>query len=249
MLSCFTDSEISRKLKGCSCGKNTTRGDKVSCSPSARRICPCLRKRLRCSRNCICKNCYNHDNTETDSNSSTMTHIRNLKCRCGERMAKKSSNYIACKDGKMKSRCSCLGHGQGCSSSCECVGCQNVHGARSGSLTIPSGVKRKRSPGIYKREKGCKYLSSAGTPQAQGPWTNYESVLLSSVMKLISLTDVSPSAENYSKLFNFVVGSNLKQHMHSTPSSKTATQIAAKLAHFGKKREVAYARLTKENMQ
>ena len=112
-------------------------------------------------------------------------------------MAKKSSNYIACKHGKMKTRCPCLGHGQGCSSSCECVGCQNVHGARSGSSTIPSGVKRKRSPGIYKREKGCKYLSSAGTPQAQGPWTNYESVLLSSVMKLISLTDVSPSTENY----------------------------------------------------
>lgn len=175
-------------------------------------------------------------------------HIRNLKCRCGERMAKKSSNYIACKDGKKKSRCPCLGYGQGCSSSCECVGCQNVHGARSGSSTIPSGVKRKRSPGIYKREKGYKYLSSAGTPQAQGPWTNYESVLLSSVMKLISLTDVSPSTENYSKLFNFVVGSNLKQHMHSTPSSKTATQIAAKLAHSGKKREVAYARLTEENM-
>ena len=55
-------------------------------------------------------------------------------------------------------------------------------------------------------------------------------------MKLISLTDVSPSAENYSKLFNFVVGSNLKQHMHSSPSSKTATQVAVKLAHFGKKK-------------
>ena len=106
-------------------------------------------------------------------------------------MAKKSSNYIACKHGKMKTRCPCVGHGQGSSSSCECVGCQNVYGARSGSSTIPSGVKRKRSSGIYKREKGCKYLSSAGTPQAQGPWTNYESVLLSSVMKLISLTDVS----------------------------------------------------------
>ena len=100
ILSCFTDSEISMKLKGCSCGKNTTRTDKVSCSPSARRICPCLRKGMRCSRNCICKNCCNHDNTETDSNSSTTTHIRNLKCRCGERMAKKSSNHIACKDGK-----------------------------------------------------------------------------------------------------------------------------------------------------
>ena len=53
----------------------------------------------------------------------------------------------------------------------------------------------------------------------------------------------------FRRLSNFVVGSNLKQHMHSTPSSKTGTQIAAKLAHFGKKREVAYARLTKENMQ
>ena len=105
-------------------------------------------------------------------------------------MAKKSSNYVACKDGKMKSRCPCLGHGQGCSSSCECVGCQNVHCTRSASSTIPSGVKRKRSPGIYKRKKGCRYLSSARTLQAQGPWTNYESVLLSSVMKLISLTDV-----------------------------------------------------------
>ena len=85
---------------------------------------------------------------------------------------------------------SCLRHGQGCSSSCECVGCHNVHCTRSTSSTIPSGVKRKRSPGIYKREKGCRYLSSARTPRAQGPWTNYESVLLSSVMKLISLTDV-----------------------------------------------------------
>lgn len=107
------------------------------------------------------------------------------------------------------------------------------------------------NPVRCKEEKITRYLVPfiGWNTTSTGPWTNYESVLLSSVMKLISLTDVSPSAENYSKLFNFVVGSNLKQHMHSTPSSKTATQIAAKLAHFGKKREVAYARLTKENMQ
>ena len=77
-------------------------------------------------------------------------------------------------------------HGQGQ----ECVRCQNVHCTRSASSIIPSGVKRNRSLGIYKREKSCRHLSSARTPQAQGPWTNYESVLLSSVMKLISLTDV-----------------------------------------------------------
>lgn len=42
---CFlylTDSEISMGLKGCSCGKNITRGDKASCLPSAK--CPCVKK-------------------------------------------------------------------------------------------------------------------------------------------------------------------------------------------------------------
>ena len=238
----LTDSEISVGLKGCSCGKNITRGDKTSCLPSAR--CPCVKKGMRCSRKCICKNCRNHDIAETTDNLNEPVHIRNLKCRCGEGVAKKTTNYAACKDGKTKSRCPCLGNGQGCSSSCECVGCENVHGARSGPSTIPSGIKRKRSPGIYKRAKDCEYLTTAGIPQARGPWTNYESVLLSAVIRLISVTDVEPSAENISKLFNFVVSkSNNKDQMPITPASKTAAQITAKLAHYEKKREVAYARL------
>ena len=66
-----------------------------------------------------------------------------------------------------------------------------MHGARFGSSTKPPGVKRKRSPGIYKRVKGSQFLSSAGVPQIQGPW---------SVKKLISLIDVLPSAENISRL-------------------------------------------------
>ena len=92
-----------------------------------------------------------------------------------------------------------------------------MHGARSGPSTIPSGIKRKRSPGIYKRAKGCEYLTTAGIPQAWGPWTNYETVI-----RLISVTDVEPSAENISKLFNFVVSkSNNKDQMPITPASKT----------------------------
>ena len=166
-------------------------------------------------------------------------------------MVRKNSDNkrVACKDGKTKSRCPCLGYGQGCSSFCECVGCENVHGVRPGPSRKRTGVKRKRSPGIHKRVKGSQFLTSAGMPQIQGPWTNYESIVLSNVIELISMTDVLLSAENMSTLFNFVVMSGLAEQMPSTPSSKTGSQIAAKLVHFEKKREVARARLPLDQPQ
>ncbi|XP_068747393.1 uncharacterized protein [Montipora capricornis] len=227
------DSQISDESIGCSRGKNTARGNKASCQPLARKVCPCVRKGLRCTRKCICKNCCNVDT----GNSNESVPYRNLKCRCGENMVRKNSDKrIACKDGKTKSRSPCLGCGQGCSSFCECVGCENVYGVRPGPSRRRSGVKRKRSPGIHKRVKGSQFLTSAGMPQIQGPWTNYESIVLSNVIELISMTDVLLSAENMSTLFNFVVMSGLAEQMPSTPSSKTASQIAAKLVHFEKKK-------------
>lgn len=159
-------------------------------------------------------------------------------------MAKKrgdAKKYAACKDTVIKSKCPCLGHGQGCSSNCSCVGCENVHGARSRPSSRPSGVKRKRSPGIYKRVKGSQFLSSAGISQIHGPWTNYESVLLTSVIRVIKLTDVEPSPGNIATLYNFVVGSKFSGQMAVIPSSKTSTHIAAKLTHMEKKRDVVCA--------
>lgn len=184
-------------------------------------------------------------NQDTSTNGVKMPY-RHLSCRCGEGMAKKrgyAQNYTACKDTVIKSKCPCLGHGQGCSPSCSCVGCQNVHGARSRPSARPSGVKRKRSPGIYKRVKGSQFLSSAGISQIQGPWTNYESVLLTSVVRVINLTDVEPTPGNISTLYNFVIRSKFSGKMPVTSSSKTASQIAAKLTHMEKKRDVVWARL------
>ena len=204
LFSCLTDSQVSDESIGCSCGKNTARGNKASCQPLARKVCPCVRKGLRCTRKCICKNCCNVDRHVTDNtgNSNESIFYRNLKCRCGENMVRKNSDNkrTACKDGKTKSRCTCLGCGQGCSSFCECVGCENVHSVRPGPSRKRTGVKRKRSPGIYKRVKGSQFLTSAGMPQIQGPWTNYESIVLSSVIELISMTDVLLSAEKMSTL-------------------------------------------------
>ena len=188
----------------------------------------------------------NQDASANGDNSSSKMPYRHLSCRCGEGMAKQrgdAKKYAACKDTVIKSKCPCLGHGQGCSSMCSCVGCENVHGARSRPSSRPSGVKRKRSPVIYKRVKGSQFLSSAGISLIHGPWTNYESVLLTSVIRVINLTDVELSPGNISTRYNFVVGSKFSGQMPVSPSSKTATQIAAKLAHMEKKRDVVCARL------
>ena len=91
----------------------------------------------------------------------------------------------------------CLEHEQGCSSLCSYVICENMHSVRSRPSSRPSGVKRERSLGIYQRLKGSEFLSSAGIPQIRGPWTNYESVLSGSVMKVITLTNVEPPPETF----------------------------------------------------
>ena len=235
-------------LKGCSCGKNTERGNKSSCLPSIRTVCPCVRKGMLCDGRCICKNCCNLNQEVSASGdySAGKMPYKPLSCRCGEGMTKKKGNgtkYAACKDTEIKSRCPCLGYGQGCSSLCSCLGCENVHGARSCATSRLAGLKRKRSPGIYKKGKGSQFLKSAGIPQIHGPWTHYESVLLISVIKVINLTDVQPSPGNISTLYNFVLRSKSSGQMPVSPTLKTAAQITAKLAHMEKKREVVYARL------
>ena len=63
------------------------------------------------------------------------------------------------------------------------------------------------------------------------------------------MTDVLLFAENMSTLFNFVVMSGSAEQMLNTPSSKSASQIAAKLVHFENKREVVRARLPLDQPQ
>lgn len=206
---------------------------------------------MSCTRRCSCKNCGNLNQdpgTNGEDTAGKMPH-RHLSCRCGESMAKKREDvkkFAACRDGLIKSKCPCLRHGQGCSSSCSCVGCENEYGASSRPTSKPSVLKRKRSPGIHKRLKGSEFLSSTGTPQIRGPWTNYESVLLASVIKVINLTDIETSAENISSLYNFVVSSRISGQKPFNLSSRTDAQIHAKLAHMQKKKDLVCARLDSE---
>ena len=133
----------SESLTICSCGKNKKRMSQASCQqredkPSG---CPCVKKNICCTRKCKCRNC---NNLSKSTVPSTCTPLKLLRCRCGENTALKkddSINVVSCRDGEKKSKCPCLGSGQGCSDLCRCFNCENVHGAR---LTTLLTKKRKK---------------------------------------------------------------------------------------------------------
>lgn len=236
-------SEHEDSVTFCSCGKNKSRGNQPSCQQlkdNNKSGCPCVKKKLSCTRKCKCRNCQNQ------SNSTAKTPPPHLvSCRCGESAAyKKGLNIVSCKDVEKKSKCPCLGSGQGCSHLCKCHNCDNMHGARSVAQAQSPGCPRKRKRGDqqYKRAKSCNFLASAGFAPLSGPWTNFECSLLATVINVLSLTLIAPTAKNIAQLFNYVTDSSHAQETSFKPSNKTINQIAAKLAHLERKVAVSNAR-------
>ena len=228
--------------KGCSCGKNTSRGGKAACKTSGTTSCPCVRKGKTCTRICICMNCCNAGQTVFTTADSSLNNM-NITCRCGQNAAKNTS-FVACQDGKRKSKCPCLGYGKGCSIACQCKGCGNIHGSSSRAPRSSVRGKRKRVEAIYRRENSSAFLRSAGMSTNAGPWTNYESILLVNTIKILSLTTITLSAKNISILFNFVVESIQAKRSPFSPSGKTTSQISAKMEFFGRKQAVENARIS-----
>lgn len=224
----------------CSCGKNNKkRGSQASCQQlkDKKSCCPCVKKNVCCSRKCKCRNCNNLSKSTALSPPSKF-----LRCRCGETKAYKKVTgirIVSCRDTEKKSKCPCLGSSQGCSALCQCFNCENVHGTRlAAQFKSPKGVKKKkRSDTGYKRQRSCYFLASGGFEPPSGPWTNFECAVLVAVIKVLSLTLIVPTADNITKLFNYVVGSgHHSQAMPFTPSSKTMHQISGKLAHLERKK-------------
>ena len=108
------------------------------------------------------------------------------------------------------------------------------------NLIVPRDVKKKKrtDPG-YKRQRSCDFLATGGFEPSSGPWTNFECAVLVAVIKVLSFTLIGPTADNISKLFNYVVDSgHHSQTMPFKPSSKTMHQISGKLAHLERKKVV-----------
>ena len=163
----FSDSLQEESPKGCSCGKNTSRGGKAACKTSGTTSCSCVRKGKTCTGICICKNCCNAGQTVVTTADNSLNNM-NITCRCGQNTAKNTS-FVACQDGKRKSKCPCLGYGKGCSTACQCKGCGNIHGSSSRAPRSSVSGKRKRVEAIYRRENSSTFLRSAGMSTNAGP--------------------------------------------------------------------------------
>lgn len=227
----------------CSCGKNNQkRGSQASCQQhkDKKNNCPCVKENVCCSRKCKCRNCNN-----LSKSTAVSPPTKFLRCRCGETTAHRKDTgirIVSCRDTEKKSKCPCLGSYQGCSDLCRCFNCENVHGTRlSAQFNCPRGVKKKkRSDPGYKRQRSCDFLATGGFEPSSGPWTNFECAVLVAVIKVLSFTLIGPTADNISKLFNYVVDSgHHSQAMPFKPSSKTMHQISGKLAHLERKKAVS----------
>lgn len=220
--------------KGCSCGKNARREEQASCLHSQSR-CPCVGKGESCTRNCRCKNC----NNGKDHDKKVLHQIRNdVSCTCGLNKVKSNKLFVACQDGKRKSKCPCLRARQECSYLCRCTYCGNGKDSNKTTPDSKGTLKRKRtSPSPYKRTRSSEYLKSMKKEPLPGPWTTYETCLLYCTISVISATVVPLSVENIHLLYNCAAENGKKSG--NLIRTKTLSQVSRKLSHLEQKQKIA----------
>ena len=105
----------------CSCGKNSKDGQE-SCVQTivGRTRCPCVTTGISCSRDCRCKGCQNKEEQELKKITCS-----SVSCRCGVDKSKTDPKYIACVDGKRKTKCPYVRLKGKCGSQCSCRNCGN----------------------------------------------------------------------------------------------------------------------------
>ena len=217
----------------CSCGKNNKEGHE-SCVQDAngRTRCPCIGKGVSCSRDCRCKRCQNKQAYQKPKEAGF-----SLSCKCKVDKVKSNEEYVACSDGKRKTKCPCVRNETQCGSRCLCKNCGNC-GTSSLNLQslTPRSRKRKRdNPSPFKKQCSAEFLASNGIHPSSGPWTTHETCLLLGCASLISVTAVEPSVQNITLLYNNITTS---RRMCYPIREKTVTQVSRKLSHLAEKQTV-----------
>ena len=91
--------------------------------------------------------------------------------------------------------------------------------------------KRKMvsSPPSLKRTRTSKVLGEKGFEINWGKWTIVEACLLETVESFLCTTNVLPTYQNITKLYNFVANSNCASHLNLNVNPKTEKQVLGKL--------------------
>ena len=85
------------------------------------------------------------------------------------------------------------------------------------------------SPPSLKRTRTSKVLEEKGFEINWGKWTIVEACLLETVESFLCTTNVLPTYQNITKLYNFVANSNCASHLNLTVNPKTEKQVLGKL--------------------
>ena len=227
--------EDGTKKLACSCGKNH-KDSQDSCvrSKEGHTRCPCAGAGVPCSRDCRCKGCKNKK--ECQELDGAESHV---SCKCGVDKVKKDPKYVACRDGKRKTKCRCVRYKTQCGPNCLCRNCGNCDKSSNSRSLIQRSFKRKReNPSPYKKKSSAEFLASKGRHPSAGPWTTHEKCLLLSCISLIRATAVNPTVENITSLYNNVINSDVRKHTGYPMREKSITQVSRKLAHLGEKQAV-----------
>ena len=85
------------------------------------------------------------------------------------------------------------------------------------------------SPPSLKRTRTLKVLGEQGFEINWGKWTIVEACLLETVESFLCTTNVLPTYQNITKLYNFVANSNRASHLKLNVNPKTEKQVLGKL--------------------
>ena len=85
------------------------------------------------------------------------------------------------------------------------------------------------SPPSLKRTRTSKVLGEQGFEINWGKWAIAETCLLETVESFLCTTNVLPTYQNITKLYNFVANSNRASHLKLNVNPKTEKQVLGKL--------------------
>ena len=189
--------------------------DQLSCNvaTTSKSHCPCvLKKRLCEPHKCKWLNCANKILQGEKVGKST-------SCRCGESKKSKfqGTDNSLCVDlvGKRRTKCPCYSIGKACDDHCFSYSCGNSYGKKEESKKDFPSRKRKMvsSPPSLKRTRTWKVLGEKGFEINWGKWAIAETCLLETVESFLCTTNVLPTYQNITKLYNFVPKSNCASHL------------------------------------
>ena len=123
-------------------------------------------------------------------------NVCDTHCECGRKTKGKNRKSRTCTH---PSRCACVSAGLKCdvNRKCTCVDCNNPNGKNEEKTFVPAKKNLSTNAGKLTVVSGVQAMKSTGHSVFQGPWNEYETLLLDQVLRR------SLQKSEFRKYYNF----------------------------------------------